>query len=423
MILVKLKQLTSGKFIQNVGWLGGAELFNRVFRLGTTVTLARVFTPEDYGLMSIMYMTFEFASAFTLRGGIGAKIIQADKEVFKAIADTSYWLNWILCGTIFLLQCAAAVPIARFYEEPSLALPLCVAASAYLMLPLFLVNTSLIERENRLEITALCNASGSLISNAATVILALLGAGIWAIVWSLLLGNIAWIAIAWKNHSWRPPKTLKLDHWKDVISFGGSLLGIDILHRVRGNIDYLLIGRFLGVEALGLYYFAFNAGLGISFNVMNSFSSAIFPYLCEARDNRLEVKKRFFSSLKRTSAFVVPLILLQAGLAPFYVPLIFGEKWIPAIPILRLICLSALAYPLGFAVQHLLNAIDKTRLNLYWAAVQTVLLTLFVLVAIRGGVLWVASSVLIFQALTSIFLWFAIQQIFSKDAGHTVKNV
>ncbi len=416
MLLTKLKQLTSGQFIRNVGWLGGAELVNRIFRLGTTVTLARMFTPEDYGLMSIIYTTFEFASVFTLRGGIGAKIVQADEKDVKAIAETSYWLNWILCGAIFSIQCIAAFPIAQFYGKPQLALPLCAAALTYLMLPLFLVNNALIERENRLKITALCNAVGSLVSNSVTIILALLGAGIWAIVWAMLLGNPAWILITWRNHSWRPPKRFKIERWREVIGFGGSLLGVELLNRVKGNIDYLLVGKFLGVEALGIYYFAYTAGLGISFNVMNSFSAAIFPYLCEARDNLNEIKKRFFSSLRKTSTIVVPLIILQSGLAPFYVPIIFGEKWIPAIPVLVVICLSALSYPVGFAVQHLLNAVGKTRLNLYWAFSQTVIFTIFVLVAVavKGGILGVAVSVLSHSALAFIYYVWIIKYVFAK---------
>ncbi|MBD1809595.1 lipopolysaccharide biosynthesis protein [Microcoleus sp. FACHB-SPT15] len=414
MLLTKLKQLTSGQFIRNVGWLGGAELVNRVFRLGTTVTLARMFSPEDYGLMSIIYTTFEFASVFTLRGGIGAKIIQADEKDVKTIAETSYWLNWILCGAIFIVQCIAAFPIAQFYDKKQLALPLCMAALTYLMLPLFLVSTALIERENRLKVTAMCNAISSLVINSITIILALLGVGVWAIVWAMLLGNPVWILITWKNHSWRPPKTFNIERWREVISFGGSLLGVDLLNRIKGNIDYLLVGRFLGVEALGIYYFAFNAGLGISFNVMNSFSSAIFPYLCEARDDFREVKKRFFSSIKRTSTVVVPLIILQAGLAPLYVPLVFGEKWIPAIPILSMICLSALPYPISFAVKHLLNAVGKTWLNLYWAFFQTLTFAGFVLVAVKGGIFWVAAAVLIHQALTSIYYIWAIKYVFNN---------
>jgi PST family polysaccharide transporter len=414
MLITKLKQLTSGQFIRNVGWLGGAELTNRVFRLGTTVTLARMFSPEDYGLMAVIYTAFDFANVFTLRGGIGAKIIQSDEKDVKTIADTSYWLNWIMCGSIFIIQCMAAFPIAQFYNNNQLVLPLCVAALTYLMFPLYLINTALIERENRLKITALCNVSQSLVSNTIIIVLALFGVGEWAIVGAIVFTTPVWIIITWKNHSWRPPRTFTLERWKEITSFGSNLLGVELLGRIKGNIDYLIIGKFLGIEALGVYYFAFNAGLGISFNVINTFNSALFPYLCEVRSNPKQLKERFFSSLKKACLIIFPLILLQASLAPFYVPIIFGKKWVSAIPVLVLICLSALPLPIGNALYILLNTVGKTHINLFWSLIYTTLFGVVVLATVKWGIFWVAVSVLVCQGLTPIYYIGVIRYIFAK---------
>jgi PST family polysaccharide transporter len=403
MLINKLKHVLSGQFIRNVGWLGGAELANRIFRLGTTITLARMFSPQDYGLMAVVYTTYDFASVFTLRGGIGAKIIQADEQDVKTISDTSYWLNWILCLAIFIIQCLAAFPIAQFYGSKQIILPLCTAAIVYLMFPFFVINSALIERENRLKITALCNATQSLLGNILTVILALMGMGVWAIVWSMVLTTPVWIVINWMNQSWRPPKSFKLERWQEIVSFGFDLLGVGFLNRLRSNIDYLIVGKFLGIEALGIYYFAFNAGFGISMNVVNAFTGALFPYLCQVRNNIKQLQERFISSLKKTYLIVLPLIVLQASLAPFYVPLVFGQKWIPAIPILIVICLSALPLPIYLSVQYLLNAVDKTRISLYCTLIYTVIFAIFVLISVQWSIFSVAVAVLIHRILESIF--------------------
>jgi len=89
MLIKKIKQLLSSQFIRNVGWLGTAELVNRIFRLGTTVTLARMFSSQDYGAMALIYTIFEFANVFTLRGGIGAKIIQANEQEYFILAKSN----------------------------------------------------------------------------------------------------------------------------------------------------------------------------------------------------------------------------------------------------------------------------------------------------------------------------------------------
>jgi len=391
----KIKEIFSGQFIRNVGWLGSAELVNRIFRLGTTVTLARMFSPQDYGLMAIIYTVFDFATVFTLRGGIGAKIIQADEHKVKSICDTSYWLNWILCGSIFMIQCIAAFPVAQFYGNNQLILPLCTSALIYLMMPLFIVHGALIERENRLKVTALANATQSILSNIITVILAILGMGVWSIVWPMVLTTPVLIIINWMNHSWRPPKSFSLEKWQEITNFGKNLLVVEFLNKLRGNLDYLIIGKFLGVEALGIYYFAFSAGLGISMNVINTFMSALFPHICAVRGDYKEFKERYFSSLKKVSLVVVPLILLQSLLAPFYVPIIFGQKWIPATPVLIMICLSVIPRIFSWASNLLLNALDKTHITLYLSTVFTVIFAISVLFAVQWGIFWVAVAVLI----------------------------
>lgn len=395
MLLNKLKQILSGQFIRNVGWLGGAELVNRVFRLGTTVTLARMFSLEDYGLMAVIYTVFDFATVFTLRGGVSAKVIQADEQDVKTICDTSYWLNWILCVAIFIIQCVAAFPIAQFYGHQQIILPLCTAALVYLMFPLFLVHDAIIQRENRLKITALCNATQSILSNIIIVVLALLGVGVWAIVWAMVLTTPVWIIITWSNHSWRPPKSFTLKGWREITNFGKNLLGVELLNKLRMNLDYLIIGRFLGIEALGIYYFAFNAGYGITMNVINTFMSALFPYICAVREDYKQFKQRYFNGLKKVAFVVVPLILIQSLLAPLYVPIIFGQKWTSAIPVLIMICLSVIPRVFGWASSLLLNAVDKTHITLYIDLVFTTIFAAFIFLAVNWGIFWVAAAVLV----------------------------
>jgi PST family polysaccharide transporter len=416
MLINRFKQLLSGQYVRNVGWLGGAELANRIFRLGTTVTLARMFSPQDYGLMAVVYTVYDFANVFTLKGGIGAKIIQADEKDLKAICNTSYWLNWILCGSIFIILCIAAFTSTRFYGNNQLTLPLCTIASIYLMLPFFLINSALIERENRFKITALGNATQSLLSNIITVALALLGMGVWAIVWAMVLTTPVWIAITWMNQAWRPPKSFQLERWQEIINFGKNMLGAELLNKLRMNLDYLIIANFLGIEVLGMYYFAFNAGLGISMNVINTFMTALFPYICAVREDYTQFKQRYFSSIKKIALIVVPLILIQSILSPFYVPIIFGKKWEPAIPVLIMICLSVLPRTFAWGYSMLLNAIDKTNITLYINVVFTIVFAASILLTVRWGIFWVAAAVLISHlvVLTPSMIW-THKYVFSKD--------
>lgn len=413
----KLTAIFSGRYLRNVGWLGGAELFNRIFRLGTTVTLARMFSQEDYGLMASIYTTFELASVLTFKQGIGAKIIHANNESVTTICNTSYWLNWFLCLTIFVLQCLLAFSIANFYDNDKLFLPLCVSALVYLLMPLFMVNAAIIMRENRLKITAIANAIQSFASNLVTVILVFCGWGIWAIVFAMITTHLVWIVVTWKHTTWRPPQKFNLDRWQEIINYGKNLLGLELLNKLRMNIDYLIVGKFLGVEALGIYYFAFNAGSGIVINVVYIFTSALFPHLCEVRENLLKLRQQYYSSIKSMSMAVVPLIVAQSILAPFYVPIIFGEKWVSAVPILIMVCLSVIPMTFFWSVTILLNTVDKTNISLNLGVVFTVIFTGSILIAVNWGIYWVAAAVLLSHLvfLPAFCLW-GHHQVFVKKS-------
>jgi O-antigen/teichoic acid export membrane protein len=232
----------------------------------------------------------------------------------------------------------------------------------------------------------------------------------------MVLGYLVWIVISYKNHSWRHPKVFKLERWKEITHFGSKLLGIDLLGRVRMYLDYLLVGRFLGIEALGLYFFAFNAGLGLSQSVIHSVTVALYPHLCAVRGDVEQLKKQFFGSLKTVALLLIPLVVLQTSLAQFYVPIVFGQKWITAIPILILICFSALPIALSRATSQLLQAVDKAHIDLYWNIIFTVIFAASLLVAMQGGIFWVAVAVLVSQAVAMpIFMVWVIRYVFAKN--------
>lgn len=416
MLTNKIKTILSGQFIRNVGWLGLAELVNRVFRLGTTVTLARIFSTQDYGLMAVIYTVFDLATVFIFKGGIGAKVIQADEKELDTVANTSYWLNWILCVALFLIQGLAALPIARFYDNSQLILPICVVSFMYLIYPFFLVQCALIERENRLKIIAMCTATQSMVINVMTVALAILGFGIWAIVVPMVLSVPVWFVFCRRHHQWRAPKSFTLENWRKIVNYGKNLMGVELLTKLRLNLDYLIVGRFLGVEQLGLYYFAFNAGSGITNNVVNSLMSALFPHLCGARGDRTQLKKRYLKSLKTIALTVVPIVILQSSLSPFYVPIVFGEKWISAIPILILVCLSVIPMTFKHASSLLLNAIDRTQISLYFDLIYTTIFALAIAISVQYGILAVAATVLVINLLFfSIFALYAYKQAFATE--------
>ncbi|WP_425216809.1 lipopolysaccharide biosynthesis protein [Tumidithrix helvetica] len=413
-----IKEKLANKFFRNLGWLGLSELFIRVSRLAATVVLARLLTKYDYGLAALVLTTNEFIFVFT-QNGVWDKLIQADEQDLPQFCQTAYCLNWIVCGGLFLLQCLVSLPIAWIYKDTQLILPICMMATVYLMMPISLVQASLTQRENRLHVMAFANGLQVSVDNLLTIVLAFCGLGMWAIVLPKVLVGPIWAIVHYTNNPWRPSREFTLDKWEEIIRFGRNILGVKMMNTLRNNLDYLIAGKFLGFEALGLYYFAFNAGLGISMSAINALDTALFPHLCAVRGQPSEFKSRFFSSFKNVAWVIFPLVLAQSVLAPFYVPTIFGSKWVPAIPILILICLSAIARPFANTASKGLWALDKPNWDFRWNLLFTIFFAISLLVGVHWDVLGVATAVFIAHsiALPAYTVWVAsyISMVMDKE--------
>lgn len=411
-------------FVRNLGWLGVSKLITRSTRLLATVFLARYLSAYDYGLAALVFTTYDFTQIFT-RFGIGAKLIQANEEDLEELANGAYWLNWVLYGGLFVVQCIASIPVALNYGDTKLIPAICVMAGVYLISPFGRIQAVLTERENRLKVTAMASAAQMAFANILTVGFALADMGLWAIVLPKLLSSPISTIIFLRCHSWRPKSGFTMHRWNEIFRFGWNILLVSLLGALRDNLDYLLMGSLLGLRSLGLYYFAFNAGLGISLEVIQTINLAMYPHMCAARAEWTKFRQRYFKSLKAVGVIVIPLVLLQSGLAPIYVPIVFGKQWTVAVPILMIICLSAIPRAFSTVSSFLLMAIDKPHISMYWNLAYTLIFGIGLLIGIRwnvtggsddyGYILGVAISVLISNFLfVPVFVFWTTRSVFGK---------
>ena len=398
--LSQLRGHLASPFGRNLGSMGAAQIAMRISRLVTTVILARLLSPNDYGMAAIVLTVYELVALFT-RNGISAKVVQASEDEVGAVAQTAYWMTWIVCGGLLVFQLLIAVPAAWLYHDMRLATPIALMGLIYLATPFSIIQCAFMQREGRLGRIALAGGTQVVADNFLTAIFAMLGMGMWAIVLPKLLVAPIWVLITRYGHDWRPQSRNSagfLHGWRDIARFSRHVIGVELLTTLQANIDNLLVGYFLGMEALGVYYFAFNAGLGITLGLVNAFAVAVYPHLCKVRGVRALLTARYRDTFKTLGMLLVPLILLQVTLAPIYVPLVFGRKWVTAVPVLMIICLSALPRPFASTCSQLLKAVGRPDIELRWQMGLTAILVTALTVAAQFSLLAVAISVLTVQA-------------------------
>jgi O-antigen/teichoic acid export membrane protein len=339
----------------NMSWLGLGEVVARVTRLATTIVIARRLGPAELGIAAIALTSFEIIRAFA-GSGIGQMVARATPEQLAATAATASRANWMLCFALAGIQILAGALIAAFTGRTELVLMVGCLAGVFLLMPLGLMQCYLVIRANRLATIARVSTVQLVADNALTAALAVAGLGAWAIVLPKLLTAPIWVIGMRRAATWsRDPSAIAIP-FSEMTRFAAPILGTELLAALRMNLDKLLVTAILGVEILGVYYFAFNAGLGLSLSLTNALSASVYPALSALAGSPSEMLARFDRILWRNALPVSLVIAAQAAAALVYVPVVFGGHWADAAPLVALLCVSAITRPVWDAAAQLLRA-------------------------------------------------------------------
>lgn len=417
-LLTSISSLLKNRFVKNASWIGLSELVNRVTRLITAIILARYLTPLEFGVAAVA-LTANDLIKILAQNGVGAKIVQASEDELESICQAAYQINWIFCGGLFALQMIVAFVVGHYYQNTEVAKMIGFLSLVYLMMPFALVEAFLIQRANRLNITAVIGATQTSVDNLLTVILAISGLGVWAIILPKVIVGPIWVIGTLSQQSWRRDSSVQRANFSNILNYGKNILGSEISKALRLHCDNLIVAFFLGLEAAGIYFFAKNAGLGISLSLISAFNQSLFAHLCDFKNRKKQFKKEFFRSLKIISMLLIPLILLQGGLSHWYVPVVFGEQWENATVILMLMCFSAIPRPFAEAASELMKSVGEVKRDLHWNIVFTIMFVLAILLGQVAGLLGVAIAVLIVHLLCPLYCIWATRAVFSS---HGVPN-
>ena len=339
--------LTRSPLVCGLVAFGSAEAATRVIRLGALLIVARRVTPEIFGTAALALSLFELVRVLA-NAGIGQRLIVARDDELASLCRTAYRLFWLVCLTVAAIQLAVAAMVATVFALPQAGTMLALLALVYCVMPPGLVQIFLTMRAMRMETVARIAATQNIADSLLTVALVLIWPTAWAIVLPKLLAAPVWTVLARRSTRWDGDSRIAPAPYREFALMGPSVLVTELLAALRLNADKLIVGALFGTEILGLYYFAFNAGLGLTQSFVAACNMVVFPHLAKApaADGVAEFRKAFATGL----AMLAPVVAAQALLSPFYVPLVFGETWVPAVPYIALLSLAALPLYAGSLV-------------------------------------------------------------------------
>ena len=352
------RMFTSQKLTRNIVWLTAAELVSRFGRIIAAIILARQLDAVAFGIAAIALTIFEITRVFT-ENGIGAAVVRSDEANFRKTANTAHRLMWGVCLVLAAVQFLAGLIVEMILPGRQAGAMVAILGAVFLIMPFGVMHAYCLLRAERMKELAAISTAQVAADHILTAVLAICGFGAWAIVLPKLLTAPIWLIGMLRTRAWQQDLSAGFAPVAGMLKFSLPVLGSELMCAFRDQLDKFIVSFTLGVEALGIYYFAFNAGLGVSTALNRAFSNAVYPHLCAAAD-RISAYRQAIQNLGVPFSL---LYVLQAGLALYYVPIVFGDNWASAAPLVAILCLGGPARLMIDAARMKARANGKSGLD------------------------------------------------------------
>ena len=363
-------------------WMVAGRLVTQASRLIVSVVLARLLTPEAFGVVAVA-MTTIVALEIVKDLGTGAAVIQRP-AVDQRLLSSVFYLN-IVAGLVAAgLMVAGAPLIAAFFDVPD-ATPVVRAFALVLAIGgLTQVHHAMLRRSMRFNAVAAVEMTAALTNGVLSIALALLGLGVWSMVWGNVAGAVVGSVIAWLRSGWKPSRMFGIAPLKEIAGFSAHTAGYNVTTFLLQNTDKLLVGRWLGTAPLGIYSLAQRT---ISYpleSISRVLMTVLFPAFARAQDDDELLRKGYTRAAGAVAFVTLPVMVGAAVVAEPLVRTVLTDKWEPLISLLWFMAPAGALGALLSCVNTLYSAKGRADWMFRWGLASGT----FTLAAFALGLQW-----------------------------------
>ncbi len=336
------------KSMKGIIWSFANRSSIQIVQFIVSMVLARLLTPEDYGVVGLAYVAIALVECFT-NLGIGGAIVQK-KEVDELDYNTFFWTDTGVRVFVFVFIFLLSPSVASYYGKSELIWIIRVIA---INVPLGILTSVPILKLTRamdFRTTAWIGVTSRIISCSTGLFCAYRGFGVWSLVIQNVTSGLISTPLTLAVVPWIPKLQYSKQRFRQFFSYGSKMMISGIMDTVYNNITGLIIGKAFSVESLGYY----SKGQHVPQLVVNSVNSPInnvsFPMLSKLQSEPEKFKNALRKSLKTSLFFISPMMMGLFVVAKPLIVLLYGSKWIPAVPFLRIMALVLIFHPV-----HTLN--------------------------------------------------------------------
>ncbi len=337
----------------------GAQGANFVVRIGSLMVLARLLGPKDFGLVG-MVAAFTGVLDLFRDFGLSAAAVQR-ATVTEEQTSTLFWINVVVGAGLGLVTLAMAPVVAAFYREPRLVGVTAVLAAGFLFNALGVQHSAFLQRQMRFTALAVINTSSLILSTAIAIVGALAGYGYWALVAMTVTLPLANTIGLWLTTRWVPGMPRRRVGIRSMMHFGGILTLNGLVVYIASNFEKVLLGRFWGVDAVGLYGRAYQLIRVPTDNLNSAAGEVAFSALSRLQHDPRRLKNYFLKGYSLIVALTLPITITCAVFADDVILVLLGQKWRAAAPIFRLLAPTILVFAIANPLSWLLSSIGLVK--------------------------------------------------------------
>ena len=375
-----LKQKTvSGlfwSFIDNFSKLG------LTFVIG--IILARLLTPYDFGLIG-MTTIFIALSKSLMDSGFTQALIRK-KDCTQADYSTVFFFNLLVGFTLYFVLFFCAPIISRFFEEPKLILIIRVIGIGIIVNAFTLVQRARLIKEINFKLQTKISVIASLFSGIIGITMAYRGYGIWSLVFQTLSSFFFTSFLLWIWNKWKPSFVFSKNSFNEMFSFGYKLLISGLIDTAYRNIYLLIIGKYFSTADLGFYTRADQFNNLPSSNITGVIQRVSYPMLSKIQDDPQRLKQAYQKVIKSTMLLSFTAMMIMAASAKPLILSLIGEKWLPSVIYLQLLCFVGMQYPLHAINLNMLTVQGRSDLFLKLEIIKKILVIPVIIIGITHGI-------------------------------------
>lgn len=361
------------RVVRGLSWNAANLLANKAVGILVRLVLTRLLVPEYFGFVAMVVVAIGLIKIFIDFGAQNA-LVQRVRDADSLLRyDSAFWFLLVSSIVWMIGFCVVGAPgLVAFYSEPKLAT---IAVVMSLSIPLHGISIiPLVRLTRRLQFKAIAISElvGVVGGAAVAVMLALFDAGVWSLVGQQLVSGCLTTALVYYFCPWRPRKRFSWSSLRDILNYSVYMLGSRIIHYMRTNMDYVLVGVLLSASSLGVYTLAFTLTETIRVSLSQIISRVMLPVYSKLQEQPSEIKKHYLFVTRSMSLLVFPVSLSTALYAEQIITFFFPDSWGGAVAPTRILSIAGMVYAVSGPASEVLQGIGKPGILFRIAAVNFV---------------------------------------------------